>query len=41
MSRFGDCRGVRLLRMGRLVYSLLTIQIWATRRQEGGTDLAV
>ena len=33
MLRFGDCRGVQLLRMGRLVYSLLTMKIWATRRQ--------
>ena len=31
--RFGDCRGVQLPRMGRLVYSLLTTKIWATRRQ--------
>ena len=27
MLRSGDCRGVRLLRMGRLVYSLLIMQI--------------
>ena len=30
MSRFGDCRGVQPLRTGRLVYSLLIVQIWAT-----------
>ena len=28
--RFGDCRGVQPLRTGRLVYSLLIVQIWAT-----------
>ena len=27
------CRGVQPLRMGRLVYSLLIVQIWATCRQ--------
>ena len=31
--RFGDCRGVQPLRTGRLVYSLLIVQIWATCRQ--------
>ena len=41
MLRFGDCRGVQLLRMGRLVYSLLTMPIWATRRQGGGADRAL
>ena len=41
MLRFGDSRRVQLLRMGRLVYSLLTMQIWATRRQGGGADRAV
>ena len=41
MLRFGDCRGVRLLRMGQLVYGLLTVRIRATRRQGGGADLAV
>ena len=30
MLRFGDCRGVQPLRTGRLVYSLLIVQIWAT-----------
>ena len=33
MLRFGDCRGVQPLRTGRLVYSLLIMQIWATCRQ--------
>ena len=33
MLRFGDCRGVQPLRTGRLVYSLLIVQIWATCRQ--------
>ena len=33
MLRFGDCRGVQPLRTGRLVCSLPTMQIWATRRQ--------
>ena len=33
MLRFGDCRGVQPLRTGRLVYSLLVMQIWATCRQ--------
>ena len=41
MLRFGDSRGVQLLRMGRLVYSLLTMPIWAARRQGGGADRAV
>ena len=41
MLRFGDCRRVQLLRMGRLVYSLLIMQIWAARRQGGGADRAV
>jgi hypothetical protein len=26
MLRSGDCRGVQLLKLGRLVYSLLTMQ---------------
>ena len=38
MLRFGDCRGVQPLRTGRLVYSLLIVQIWATCR---GADRAV
>ena len=33
MLRFADCRGVQPLRTGRLVYSLLIVQIWATCRQ--------
>ena len=33
MLRFGDCRGGQPLRTGRLVYSLLIVQIWATCRQ--------
>ena len=33
MLRSGDCRGVQPLRTGRLVYSLLIVQIWATCRQ--------
>ena len=33
MLRFCDCRGVQPLRTGRLVYSLLIVQIWATCRQ--------
>ena len=33
MLRFGDCRGVQPLRTGRLVYSLLIVQICATCRQ--------
>ena len=31
---FRDCRGVQPPRTGRLVYSLLIMQIWATCRQE-------
>ena len=34
--RFGDRRGARLLRMGWLVHSPLTMRIWVTRRQAGG-----
>ena len=41
MLRFGDRRGVQLLRMGWLVHSPLTIRIWASRRQGGGADRAV
>ena len=41
MLRFGDCRGVQLLQVGGLVFSLLTMQIWATRRRGGGADRAV
>ena len=33
MLRFGVCRGAQPLRTGRLGYSLLIMQIWATRRQ--------
>ena len=33
MLRFSDCRGVQPLRTGWLVYSLLIMQILATRRQ--------
>ena len=41
MLRFGDRRGVQLLRMGWLVHSPLTMRIWATCRQGGGADRAV
>ena len=38
MLRFGDRRGVQLLRMGWLVHSLLTMRIWTIHRQGGGAD---
>ena len=41
MLRFGDCRGVQLLRMGRLVYSLQIMQNLGDSSARGGADRAV